>query len=182
MKLTCLACGQANRVPDDALDRGPKCAVCGAGLLPDHPVEVDAATLDKAARGDGLPLIVDFWAPWCGPCRSMAPEFAKAAQGLAGKARFVKLNTEAEPRSGARHNIRAIPTMVKFRRPRGGAAIRRDAGAGDCGLGGRLTKKPAPPSRERSRRGPSKDVWRPENEDDRNAGYPGMNTPHPSFL
>jgi thioredoxin 2 len=126
MKLTCLACGQANRVPDDALGRGPKCAVCGAGLLPDHPVEVDAATLDKAARGDGLPLIVDFWAPWCGPCRSMAPEFAKAAQGFAGRARFVKLNTEAEPAAGARHNIRAIPTMVKFA---GGREVARQSGA-----------------------------------------------------
>ncbi len=126
MKLTCLSCGQINRLPEDRLSAGPKCAVCGAQLLPSAPVEVGADVLDKAARNDGLPLVVDFWAPWCGPCRSMAPEFAKAASALHGKARLVKLNTEAEPNGGARHQIRSIPTMVKFA---GGREVKRQSGA-----------------------------------------------------
>ena len=130
MKLTCLDCGQVNRVPAERLADAPKCAVCGAGLLTAKPVEVDLATLDKAAASDDLPLVVDFWAPWCGPCRMMAPEFAKAASSLAGRARLVKVNTEAEPAAGARYGIRGIPTMVKFE---GGREIKRQSGAVPAG-------------------------------------------------
>lgn len=126
MKLTCLACGQVNRVPDDRLSSGPRCATCGDPLLPRRPVEVDAATLARAVRNDGLPLVVDFWAPWCGPCRMMAPEFERAAGDLHGRARLVKLNTEADPQGGARHAIRSIPTMVKFA---GGREVKRQSGA-----------------------------------------------------
>jgi thioredoxin 2 len=130
LKLTCLGCGQVNRVPSDRMGAGPKCAVCGAGLMTDKAVEVDLATLEKAARNDDLPLVADFWAPWCGPCRAMAPEFAKAAGALSGTARLVKLNTEAEPAAGAKYGIRGIPTMVKFV---GGREAKRQSGAVGAG-------------------------------------------------
>ncbi len=125
-KVTCLDCGQVNRVPEDKLDANPKCGTCGAPLMPGKAVEVDLATMEKAARNDEVPLVVDFWAPWCGPCRMMAPEFSKAAQTLKGKARLVKLNTEDYPASGAKYGIRGIPTMIAFK---GGREIKRQSGA-----------------------------------------------------
>ncbi len=125
-KLTCLSCGQLNRVPEEKLGANAKCGTCGAKLLPTKPVEVTPDVLAKAARNDDLPLVVDFWAPWCGPCKMMAPEFGRAAQALAGKARLVKLNTEEHPPAGAKYNIRGIPTMVAFAK---GREVKRQAGA-----------------------------------------------------
>ncbi len=125
-KLTCLECGQVNRVPTEKLGAGPKCGTCGAGLLSGKAMEIDLATLQKAARNDELPLVVDFWAPWCGPCRMMAPEFSKAADALKGRARLVKLNTEDHPQAGATYGIRGIPTMIRFA---GGREAARQSGA-----------------------------------------------------
>ncbi len=124
--LTCLDCGQVNRVPAERLDSGPKCGTCGTPLLAHKPAEVDLATLRKAAARDSLPLVVDFWAPWCGPCRQMAPEFAKAAQALKGKARLVKLNTQDHDAAGAAYRIRGIPTMIRFEK---GKETARQSGA-----------------------------------------------------
>jgi len=125
-KLTCLECGQLNKVPDARLNAGAKCGTCGAALLPGKAVEVDPAILAKAAKHDDLPLVSDFWAPWCGPCRMMAPEFSKAAGVLKGQARLVKLNTEDHQAAGAKYGIRGIPTMVAFS---GGREVKRQSGA-----------------------------------------------------
>jgi thioredoxin 2 len=125
-RLTCLSCGQANRVPADRLSAGPKCGTCGAPLVSDRVAGIDPAILAKAARDDAMPLVVDFWAPWCGPCRMMAPEFARAATDLSGRARFAKLNTEDHPQAVQAHGIRGIPTMILFE---GGREARRQSGA-----------------------------------------------------
>ncbi|WP_425045137.1 thioredoxin TrxC [Primorskyibacter sp. S87] len=124
--LTCLGCGQLNRVPDAKLSSDPKCGKCGVGLMTGQAVDVDPARLEKAARNDDLPLVVDFWAPWCGPCKMMAPEFAKAAKSLNGKARLVKLDTQKHQSTGGRYRIRGIPTMVAFER---GKEKKRQSGA-----------------------------------------------------
>lgn len=125
-KLTCLECGQLNRIPEERLGAGAKCGTCGAKFFPGKVIEVNPAILEKASRNDDLPLVADFWAPWCGPCRMMAPEFSKAAARLDGQARLVKLNTEDHQAAGAKYNIRGIPTMVAFT---GGREARRQSGA-----------------------------------------------------
>ncbi|PCH71873.1 MAG: thiol reductase thioredoxin [Rhodobacteraceae bacterium] len=125
-KLTCLECGQLNRIPEDRLGPDAKCGTCGAALIRSKAIEVDPAILAKAARNDDVPLVVDFWAPWCGPCKMMAPEFSKAASALEGQARLVKLNTEDHQAAGTKYNIRGIPTMVAFR---GGKEAKRQSGA-----------------------------------------------------
>ena len=125
-KLTCLECGAVNRVPHDKLGKGPKCGTCGAKLNPGKVQEIDAKVLAKAAKNDTIPLVVDFWAPWCGPCRMMAPEFAKAAASMAPNVRFAKINTEDFPAVSQKNNIRGIPTMILYQNGREGA---RQSGA-----------------------------------------------------
>ena len=126
LKLTCPTCGQANRVPAARLADGPKCGICGKVLVDGAVAELDASTHDKVTRGDGLPVLVDYWAPWCGPCRMMAPEFAKAAKALAPHVRLMKLNTEDHPEISARAGIRGIPALILYK---GGREVARLAGA-----------------------------------------------------
>lgn len=126
VKLCCAECGQMNRVPVARLAAGPKCGVCGAALADGRVHELDAAAHDRAVRGDGLPLLVDYWAAWCGPCRMMAPEFAKAARALAPAVRFAKLDTEAFPEVSQRAGIRGIPALILYQ---GGREVARLAGA-----------------------------------------------------
>jgi len=122
----CPACAGVNRVPAARLAGAPVCGKCRAALFQGRPVEITAATFDtQVGRGD-LPVIVDFWAPWCGPCKMMAPAFEKAAAALEPRVRLAKVNTEAEPGLAARFGISSIPTLVAFR---GGKEIARQSGA-----------------------------------------------------
>jgi thioredoxin 2 len=126
VKLVCATCGQANRVPRARLGQGPKCGSCGEALVDGKVAELDATSHDKVTRGDSLPVLVDYWAPWCGPCRAMAPEFARAAQMLAPQARLMKLNTEDHPAIAQRAGIRGIPALILYRQ---GRELARLAGA-----------------------------------------------------
>ena len=126
VKLTCLECGQGNRVPSEKLVQGPKCGTCGAKLADGKVKELDPSSLGKATRADQVPLVVDFWAPWCGPCRMMAPEFSKAAQTMKGEVRFAKINTEEFPQISQKFGIRGIPLMIVFKN---GKEVARQAGA-----------------------------------------------------
>ena len=125
-KLTCLECGAINRVPGDKIAKGPKCGVCGAALADGRVRELDFKMLEKATTNDGAPLVVDFWAPWCGPCRMMAPEFAKAAVAMSPDVRFAKINTEEFPQASQKYGIRGIPLLILFRN---GKEVARQAGA-----------------------------------------------------
>ncbi len=118
VKLTCTTCGQANRVPNERLGQGPKCGSCGDPLVTGKVAELDIASHDKATRGDSLPLLIDYWAPWCGPCRMMAPEFAKAAATLKAQARLAKINTEDFPQVSQRLGIRGIPLLILWQNGR----------------------------------------------------------------
>lgn len=128
--VVCPHCSAVNRLAAERLSEKPICGQCKAPLFSGAVLELNSANFDRQIGRNDLPVIVDFWAPWCAPCRSMAPNYAQAASEMEPRARFAKLNTEAEQQLAGRFNIRSIPTLAIFK---GGREIARQSGAMDLG-------------------------------------------------
>jgi thioredoxin 2 len=126
LHIVCPHCHAVNRVPAEKLGAAPRCGQCHRPLFDGRPAELSATSFDRHVGRSDIPLLVDFWAPWCGPCRMMAPQFVQAAAMLEPHLRLAKVNTEEEQALGARHGIRSIPTLALFR---GGRELARQAGA-----------------------------------------------------
>ncbi len=126
LHIVCPACDAVNRIPAARLEEGPKCGKCRQPLFSGHPSELSAANFQKHITRNDIPVVVDFWAPWCGPCKMMAPQFEQAAAQLEPRLRLAKVNTEAEQMLGAQFGIRSIPTLAIFK---GGREVARQPGA-----------------------------------------------------
>ncbi len=126
VQVVCGRCTAVNRIPADRLSDGPACGKCKTALFQGQPVDLNGGNFKRFLSQTDLPVVVDFWAPWCGPCKAMAPAYAKAAKELEPDIRLAKLDTEANQQLAGAYNIRSIPTMIAFKK---GKEIDRVSGA-----------------------------------------------------
>jgi thioredoxin 2 len=126
LHIVCSHCGAVNRIPETRLGEAPKCGQCHQPLFAGHPIELTAANFRKQVERTDIPVVVDFWAPWCGPCQMMAPFYAEAAKELEPRVLLAKVNTDAEPSLAGEFGIRSIPTLALFK---AGREVGRQAGA-----------------------------------------------------
>ncbi len=138
MKVVCPHCFTVNNVPQKESYKKANCGKCKQSLLDTKPVELTNSNFDEVVVNSDIPVIVDFWAPWCGPCKMMAPNFERAATQFPLKALFTKVNTENEQNLGARFGIRSIPTIIVFK---GGREVERVSGALDVNALASLASK-----------------------------------------
>lgn len=130
LHIVCPHCDGINRVPASRMGEAAKCGKCRQDLFPGTPLALNASRFVRHSQKSDIPLLIDFWAPWCGPCRMMAPAFEQAARQLEPHVRLVKVNTEEEQQLGAQYGIRSIPTLMLIRH---GREIARQPGAMDVG-------------------------------------------------
>jgi len=125
-KVTCPYCGAVDRIPAEDFDDSLQCGSCGQAIFAAKPVELTGSDFRETIEGSDIPVLVDFWAPWCGPCKAMAPGYEQAARAMESRVKFAKLNTDEEQSIAQQFDIRSIPTMILFNE---GREVARHSGA-----------------------------------------------------